>query len=251
MITHISFSSILLFLHNKSAWRAKYLLGIRDQQTNPAALTGSAFHKYMELRLKGHPKELAENEAQNLVRTVEDVDWGKTGSMEGCLKDLDKLIATVDKEWVWNKNTLAVELGIMERIKGFKVPLNAYIDYLYEENGEVVIVDWKTVRSYADELKPVHIFQGVYYYLAVLAAFGRKPVRFDIVQIKASQNKDGSPQMKTLSLDYKKHPEYLKAVRKITKDALKEMFKKTTTYLPNLRDEYEGEKEWKRYIEQL
>lgn len=250
MLTHISFSSILLFLHNPAAWQSKYLLGIKDQKTTPAALVGTAFHRYMELILKGQPDEIGRADARGMIRGADDVDWGKTGSVDKCLEELDKLIMVTQAEWPEFHKVLNVELGVEEKIKGIRLPIKAYVDLIYQnEDGTVSLLDWKTVRSYEEELLPSHILQAMYYYWVV----GKRHPEWRIknihfAQVKASENKDKTPQIKNLTLTYSDHPEYDKAIKKLTNLTIKEMNKKRANFLPNLRDAYEGQAEFDRFI---
>jgi len=80
----------MLYLKNPADFYQKYVLNIRDQKTNPAALTGTAFHKYAQLYLVNawEPRKNAED----IIALAHDVEWGKTGSKDKCLDELDKLI---------------------------------------------------------------------------------------------------------------------------------------------------------------
>lgn len=249
-IDHLSYSSFLLFLHNRAAWHSKYVLGIRDQQTTPAALTGTAFHKYMELRMKGHTAETAMKTADQVLKSVTDVDWGKTGSLEKCQRDLTLLAGHMEHEWAWDRmNTIGVEMGITEKIKGIKLPILSYIDYIYQdEAGRIRLVDWKSVSSYDDEPTPSHIIQAMFYGWVTETRFGCKPLDFSVVQVKASMNSDKTPQVKPLCITYSEHPEYAKGVKHLVKQAVREMNRKNQPFLVNPRDDYEGSKEFKRFL---
>uniref|UniRef100_A0A6H1ZGQ2 Putative PD-(D/E)XK nuclease superfamily protein n=2 Tax=viral metagenome TaxID=1070528 RepID=A0A6H1ZGQ2_9ZZZZ len=251
MITHISYSSVLLFLNNPAAWYSKYVLGIRDQKTSPAALVGSAFHKYMEGRLNNMPLALARDRAVNFMNLVTDVDFGKTGSPEKCLEDLDKLILGYHENPIRVGIILGVEAGYTEKITGIKLPIKCYIDLIHRLDNEIIITDWKTVRTFKDEPTPAQILQGCFYYYIISKALKQEPVRFDIVQIKVSSNRDGTPQVKTISIVYADHPEYLVGVKELTKQSIRQMVSKRKKFLVNLRDDYEGEAEFKRFLEQF
>jgi transcription antitermination factor NusG len=253
MLTHISYSSILLFLNNPSAWHTKYILGIKDQETNPAALTGLAFHKYMEFRLTGKNHIDADRAAHGVISSAHNVKWGKTGSPDKCDKELDQLTDHIQN----NLNTylaykiLGVEMRIEGKVRGIQLPIKSFIDFVYENNNQIEIIDWKTVKNLEENLSPSYIFQACVYYWQVEKEIGRKPYCMKFVQIKASKNKDDSPQIKELVFVYGEHLDYLNALKHLVRYSINQMTRKTIKFLPNLRDDYDGEKELKRYIAQF
>ena len=70
MLSHLSYSAITLFLHNPSGFRKKYLLGVKDQKTTPAALVGTAFHKFLEVFYKTSNLEVAKLTASQQLKEV-------------------------------------------------------------------------------------------------------------------------------------------------------------------------------------
>lgn len=249
-LTHISASSVLLFLNNPAAWRTRYLLGIRDQKSTPAALTGSAFHRYAQQHFSrpDATKEQNKEVALAFMNSVTDIDFGKTGSLEKCQMDFNKLVDHFHAESPRIGTVLGVEQEFLEKIPGIKLRIKAFIDLIHEDGQNLVITDWKTVSSYQDEPTPAQILQGCFYYELVKKAWKRAPARFDIVQIKASKNQDGSPQVRTNSIDFLQSPHYLKGIKELTKLAVREMTRKRQPFLVNLRDDYEGLDEFKNFL---
>lgn len=251
MINHISCSSLLLFLHHRSAWHNKYVLGIRDRKTNPAALTGVAFHKWAELIHKQQAEDIAKEAAQRVITGTYDVEWGKTGSAEKCLKDLDSLIEAYNETLKDLGETQHVELGVHAKVRGIKLPIKGFIDLVIKKEDGIHLIDWKTVRTFEEELKAVHYIQAMFYKWSYQAQFKVEPKTMTYWMIKVSKNKDGSPRMKPLVVDFSETKDIEKAVKKLTNDSIKEMNKKRQILLPNVRDEYEGEKEWQRYLNMI
>lgn len=247
-VSHVSYSSVLLFLNNRSAWHSKYVLGIKDMKTNPAALTGVAFHKWAELTLKGHPDMVAKETAQNIIHSTYDVDWGKTGSPEKCLKDLDGLIEAYNETLKDLGEVKFCELAVHAKAKGIKLPIKGFIDAVTEKEDGIHLIDWKTVKVLEDELKPVHYLQAMFYKWSYFAQFKVEPKTMTYWLIKASKNKDGSPRMKPLVVDFRETKNEEKAIKTLTNQVIKEMLKKRPSLLPNLRDEYDGQKEWQKYL---
>lgn len=245
---HTSYSAISLFLNNRLAWHTKYVLGERDQKTGPAALTGSAFHKHREMTLVGQDPATCIQVARQVILDVHPdfIDWGKTGSSEKCLDDLDKLIANYARWPLPIGKVLDVERGETVDVKGIKMPITAYIDLAHEQEGELKLVDWKTCRSFDEELSPKNILQAVVYYWIAEAIYGRKPYSMTFFYVKPSVDREGGPSTHSIELVYKEHPEYLKACKKLVKDCLKEMKRKNP--LPNLTDDYDGPSSFQKYL---
>ena len=254
-LQHISASSVLLFLNNPAAWHSKYVLGIRDQKSTPAALTGSAFHKYMEGLHKGIPREQAQEVALAFMNSVTEADYGKTGSLEKCQINFNQLVEHFHREKPKVGKVLGVEHAFLEKIPGIKLPIKAFVDLIHEEGQSLVLTDWKTVSAFEDEPTPAQILHACFYYFVVQQAWKQTPVRFDIVQIKATWNtdfhtkkRDGSPQIRTNSIDFLLQPFYLKGIKELAKRTVIQMTRKKQPFLPNLRDDYEGEAEFNRFL---
>lgn len=254
-LTHISYSSVLLFLNNPAAFYSKYVLLQRDQLSTPAALTGSAFHRYMEGLHKGIPREQAKEVALAFMRSVTDVDWGKTGNIEQCMIKFNLLVEHYHREPPALGKILGVESVFTEKIPGIKLPIKCVVDLIHEQDGSVVLCDWKTVSAYQDKPTPAQVLQACFYYFVVQQAWKQTPVRFDIVQIKATWNtdfhtkkRDGSPQIRTNSIDFLLQPFYLKGIKELAKRTVIQMTRKKQPFLPNLRDDYEGEAEFNRFL---
>lgn len=243
MLTHTSYSSVQLLLNNAGAWHQKYILGIRDHKTSPAALVGTAFHKYMERYWSGDLEAM--NIAKSIITDSLDVDWGETGSEEKALNELESLVLHTRTELV-AKKFVSREFGIehlMEsKVRGIKLPFKSYVDYWYrDDDGTLHLVDWKTLKSYNEKLTPSYKLQATVYYLQSRLVLGSSPKDFTFVEIKASKNKDGSPQVRYLVYDFtsKETQQEMKAIKYMIKQAVKKMLSKREVYLPNLKDTYD------------
>lgn len=251
MIDHLSPSSILLFFQNPAAFESRYILGIKDQKSTPAAIEGTAFHKYMDMTLNGYSEEQSLMAGKRAIAEITNIDWGKTGSVEKSQDRFGKLVDAFKESPYIPGKVIGTEVHVSHKPRWCKIPLNGYIDLVHEQDGRLILVDWKTVSSYEDKVKPSFILQGHFYRWMAEGTYGKKVEKMDFVQVKASKNEDGSPRVRTLTLDFKAHPEWDKAIKTLTKQALKEMLKKKPVFLPNLRDEYEAEAEFERYVKNL
>lgn len=251
MIDHLSFSSLALFTNDPVAHFNKYVLGIKEQKTNPAALEGTATHEYIKLILKGQSSSIALQAAEKTVKETEGVDWGKTGNVEKSVNNLHKFISAWEEDYIHPSSRLVhVEEYFSDRIAGIRVPLLGYIDAVSEmSDNNFIVTDWKTVRAYEEELKPAHIVQAYFYKWLLERKYARKKVvRAEFVQIKATKNEDGSPRVKPLTLIFADHKEWEVATKQLVKDSLKLMLKNKPTFIPNLRNEYDGRSSWDSYV---
>lgn len=247
IISHLSPSSLLLYLKNPADFYQKYVLNIRDQKTNPAALTGTAFHKYAQAYLSNAMEPL--EQAKNVILYARDVEWGKTGSPEKCLDELNKLIKHFHAQEPYFDSVVATEYGEKVKVKQVKLPIKGFIDAVVERGDETWIVDWKTVKSYDDAPKPSYLIQAFFYKWLVEKTLRRKVTGATFIQLKASQNQDGSPQVRELPIRFDGMGKEEKAVATLANNALKEMARKTKVFLPNPNDEFGGEEAWRLYVE--
>jgi hypothetical protein len=68
------------------------------------------------------------------------------------------------------------------------LPILGITDLIFEENGELIIEDYKFKTSHTtleDGVPPAYIFQGIFYFLITRAKYGRSPkeIRFREVKI--------------------------------------------------------------------
>lgn len=225
-------------------------MGIHEQKTNPSALTGVAFHKYAELVLKGQESEVAKEAAELIIKTTTDVEWGKTGSVETCLSELTKLCEAWHSDYCLPGPLLFAEYKTQAKVRGIKLPIKGFVDAVVDIGDNLcVLVDWKTVKSYDEAVTPAYLVQAFYYKWIVEGTLGRKVVRMDFVQIKASKNTDGSPRVRELSYDFTHGGDEEKGMKKLTNQIIREMLRKRKNFVPNLRDSYDGEASWKQYLQ--
>lgn len=245
MIDHLSFSSLRLYLDNPYAWHRRYIQGIRDDKTGPAALEGSALHKYIELTLKGFEKADALSAAEQLIHKATDVEWGKTGSVEKSLKRLGNLVSSFSTVTLPGV-VLDTEKQFNSLIKGIKVPLMGYVDATFTDNdGNIIVCDWKSVSVFHDELPPSFIIQGVIYFWLTELEYKKKVTRCDFVEIRSV-----GEEQRTKVLTLLNDGTYDRAVKSLIKESLKQMSGKKKP-LPNISADYTGDESWKEYIKSL
>jgi hypothetical protein len=144
---------------------------------------------------------------------------------------------------------LGVEAHVEGKPRGFKLPVKSYIDLVFKgKDGELYLLDWKTKKAYDDKITPSHKLQAAVYYYQAEAEYKQKPKAMIFAEIKASKNKDGTPQIRPLIYDYGENQKELKALKYLINKSVTKMTSKRQDFLPNIQDEYEGETSLDRFI---
>jgi hypothetical protein len=260
---HISYSSLMLFLANRYAWDMKYRQGIPIEGTGLSAAIGIAFHIYMQHACIGSPmthSELVEHAVAHFDAT-NDIKFDAETDIEKQKEDARRKIADLcgyGRDFIENgmREDLLVatdsEVHFLTRPKGVRMDIQGVMDAVgYWENAEgrlPVVIDWKSVRALSDEPEPQHDIQASVYAMAHREMYGTLPSAVLFIQFKASKNRDGSPQHRILTfLPSEKKPE-MDATKRLLNRVIREMGKKHSAHLPNLRDAYGAKESWAHYV---
>lgn len=258
-IEHLSFSSLRTFLANPWQFRKEWILGLRDRKMSPSMLVGKALHLYAERYYSGKDPMEARKEALEMVSSVgsAEVDWGKTGSIEKSLKDLNKTIDFFDLYCSGLTGVLSTEVSVTTNfsIKGSTapLPLKAITDLVRkDEDGNLILIDWKTVSAFAnpDEEVPLLIMQAIFNFYTINAKYGKAPVRMDYYQIKKSLPRNGSKPVQIYTVDFS-HQEYFMFFSRIYTGFIKLISDDDYCYLPNLSDLLTAEDSWKDFTSEV
>lgn len=260
-IEHVSFSAMMMFLRNRAQFEKIYIHKIRENKNSPATAVGSSFHKCMEVyymltkKTGDHPseRELAKKQGElHLSGISSTIDWGKTGSLDKAMESYFTLVNTYFEVMpVDPKTVLLVEEALVEKVKGFVLPIKAIPDLVARgANGSIYILDFKTTASLDDVgvIPHEYIIQGWFYYWAVAKHLKMKPTHINFLQIKASTNRDGRPQINEIIYPFSESSPDCLAVRELLRGMLREVRKSSTSYLPNLADMMTGEESWGDFV---
>lgn len=216
-----------LFSTNPILFKIKYInKDAIDTTTSPAFVLGQAFHKAMEVYYGGSDQVIISSEAEAL-------EYGMKAGMEFIDMYNDGFIgwntSYANKQQLFDKFTFAfnaytkerpytpdlvagVEEEFTEKIdvewRGEKltlpIPLKGYTDLIIEEGDLLKIEDYKTCKSFSDpdKIDARKILQAVIYYFLVYAKTGRQPHSMTFTEVKVTQNRDGSPQVKQYEIVY-------------------------------------------------
>lgn len=254
-IDYWSYSALTKFLANPIAFKKRYILKIYDTQVGISGLVGQAGHEALKYFYQGVEASKAIEHGLDYIHQKPDseIDFGKTGTREQVLKTYTQAIDFYLAEAPTYPKIISVEEAITEAVDGFPLPMKAISDLVVEENGELVIVDHKFVKSHTDgELpNPHYIIQSFFNYYTILAKYKRAASRMVFQECKTAKNKDGSPQIQQYIIEFEKYPHYLDFFKRIYNDATRELGREDKLYLPNFSDNYDGQNSFDIYIQDL
>jgi len=254
-IKHLSLSSIRLFLSDRQMFHKRYIRKEYDMMGNPAMLEGSLFHEVMEGHNLGMDyKAIFDNTCYRFDEEgrFDNVDWGKTGSKEGSIKKVQKVL---DMYFANEPESLGeiecVEQSYTAHIEDLEsrqlpIPIKGVIDVVYNNR---IIEDYKLVSKLheQDEVVPGFILQATTYYLLYEAIKGYPPKKIVFTQVKKSANADKSSQIKRY--DVKVTDDMINQFVFIYDAILEEL--KSFKPLPNIFDMMGGTDSYLDFIKQL
>lgn len=224
-------------------------------------LVGKALHLYAERYYSGKDASEARKEALqttiDFAATSSQIDWGKTGSLEKSLKELNSAINFFDLYCSGLAGVLGTEVSVTTsfQINGITapLPLKAITDLVMKDNdGNLILVDWKTVTSFSshDKEDPLLIMQAIFNYYTCESKYGKSPVRMDYYQIKKVTPRDGSCPVQIYSVDFSRK-EYFKFFSRIYTGFIKLVSDDDYCYLPNLSDILTAEDSWQDFTAEV
>lgn len=260
-ISHWSFSSMMMFLRNRFAFKKCYILNIKDFKSNPSNIVGKAAHTSLEYFYSGKSVDEAAKAGMDFIENIKDefVEWGKTGSRVKVMADFTKAFNGYIEEAPKYFKILGVEQSLTTFVEvdgsEFALPLKSVSDLIVENEDESIdIIDHKFVSSYSDgeKDKGVLAFQAMFNYYNVLAEYKKAPKRMIYNEYKISKNSDGSAQLQPYIIEFDKHPEYFQIFHNIYNEVTREISKPDCSYLPNFQDKFDfNEETFKDYKAQL
>ena len=247
---------------------------IIDSTTPATFVLGSAFHKAMEVYYGGSDTLIPTNEA-------EAIEYGMQAGMEYIDMFNDGWIkwnkAYTGKQILFDKFTFAFNAYVSERPykKGnifsteehlketisvewngqrvdLPVPLEGYTDRIDEEDGELVVVDYKVVGQFSspDKIDGNKMIAAVIYYFLCYAKHGRAPVKMRYEEVKHTKNKDGSPQVRVYDIVYEENKLFFDFFFRLYEDLTRHLNGEAVS-MPNTDAMFDGDIELISYIHRL
>lgn len=258
-IEHLSYSSLKLLCANQQQFFKNYILGIWDFKQSVTGAVGKAFHKALETYYKTGDYEQGVSAGLAFIHAIRDdeVDFGKTGSREGMIKDFHAAISFYQQEMPKVGEVLGVELNVTTD-KGLDgslpLPVKAITDLVTRQDDKKVRMwDYKVVAAFTDKEgeEPNYVMQSIFNYLTVGSKLGVYPYSMTFVEVKKSQNRNGESQLDFYEVIFDNHPEYFKFFSRLYSDAILTLSNSDHRYLPNFSDYFSGKEAWKDYTSEV
>lgn len=214
-VAHLSPSAIRCYLNDRQMFFRQYVRYEFDNTSSPSLIEGSAVHYALEnyyTDIKDNngvtksPEayvQIAIDKLAELADT-EQVEWGKTGTLDDSKRKVTTCLDGYFNE-ISPLKPLAVEQKIVASFTELPIPIKAVSDLVCEEDADIVIIDHKTVSSFSDinaPINPNYIIQAVCNFWTVWFEYNRKPARMYFDEIKKSKNRDGSPQVQRVVVEF-------------------------------------------------
>lgn len=220
-----SYSGVATFARNEKEFERRYIY-CEPSRRSATTVAGTAYHKALQLyfetlRDNGTEATIADMQeaAFNSIDEMKANEWKlgkKTPTVEKCVETATKianaLIANFYKERSLYTSDISRVLAVEVRtdqwliINGVDIPLpcHAQLDLVVElKDGKRVIIDHKSKTAYTDEAELAYTGakQAIVYVLSWEDAHPELPIdEVWYMENKYSTNKDGSPQLKKMSI---------------------------------------------------
>lgn len=254
-IDHLSFSAMRSYCANQQQFFKNYILGIWDNKSSVVMLIGKGFHKTMEHYYKTGDLDTAISLGHQMIAKIPDseVEWGKS-TREDAMKRMSQAVNFFMNEEPDMGETIAVEDKITTD-KGFggqplPLPIKAVSDRVTRKDGKLHIIDYKVVTSFSDpdEEDPLKIMQAMFNFITVTAKYGEEPEDCIYLEVKSTQNRDGSQQVRPYRIVYSEQQHYQVYWSRLYADVIVELAREDRRYLPNFGDMYNGKEAWADYV---
>jgi hypothetical protein len=253
----------MAYLRNPLAWYKRYVEKVYDMPSGPAAVVGRAAHVALQHFYSGMGKEAAIDLGLEHLRDVPDFDINfgvaktraarkaKRASMEAeYLQAIQFYLARPPRHTV-----IGVEVAGKTHVQGLPLPIKAISDLVVEsriEPGALDIVDHKFVDSFSayGKDKTLFVIQAIFNYYTVQALYQKPVRRFIFIECKKRKNKNGGPQLRRSVIDFAEQEKTFKVFHRLINDATDSLMR-TTVFLPNPSDMFEGENSFDIYRQGL
>lgn len=256
-IEHISYSALREYCSNRWLFKKHYILNDwSDVSTSASMLTGTGFHKVMEMYYSGLDITAALAKGYEAMDSEQHrVNWAeyKTTSLAKCKEEMAQTVNFYFEEEVSIGEVLATEKVVLCDFSiGQDVaplPLKAKTDMISRKDNKLHIWDWKTVSTHSDVEKEDanYILQAMFNFQTIKASYNEEPAAAHFVEVKKSKNRDGGSQVQVYSIEFDKHPEYHTYFGKMYTGLIIELSNPDIQFLPNFGDMLGGEEAWKDF----
>ena len=259
-VDELSYSGLTQLLRNPLIFKMRYILKVYSPYMGMSGMIGRAAHEALKTYYGGNgdipigpdtpdAKHIAKDVGLKYLAEYDDsyIKYGKTGDRESMLKGYNKAMDFYFSEEPEYHEVLMSEEKMRSEIRtleGDTLPLPAVgiPDLVHKrKDGGVEIIDTKFVSSFTDydTENYVYIIQSQFMFHLLLAAKGLKADRMIFREIKRTENKDGSPQIRDWVVPFD-HEQYRIIFYNLYRDVAR-FLSNDPIFLPNLSDAFDGE----------
>lgn len=276
-ISKLSYSGLTQLLRNPLIFKLKQVLGVYDGKMSMSGMVGRAGHEALKYYNGGEsdiPRPMDINELRsvaidigmNYLEEYSDIyiNYGKTGSREQMIKTYSQAMRFYFAEEPEYHEILMCEEKMEAELKtvdGDILPLPAVgiPDVVHKrKDGGVEIIDTKFTKNFTkyenDDGEPhedyIKIVQAQFLWHLLRETKGITADRVLFREIKVTENKDGSPQVRDYAIPCN-HEAYRVIFYNLYKDVVKFLSNPDAVYLPNLSDPFDGEQAGLLYAQGL
>jgi len=272
-LPHYSYSTFVKFSTNPILFKINYINHETIETTrNVSGVIGQSFHNALEAYYSAIDEKSKDPLKDGLEAGMEYLDAYEEGFIEysSSVKNRQKaqeILAFCFTSYVQHKKLdkgetliaceqlLEAEIDVEwkgQRLK-LPVPLKGYLDKLVKDGkGRLKIKDYKTVRSFADpdKIDGAKILQAVQYYLLVYAVYGEAPYSMTYEEVKATKNRDGSPQVREYEMVFEENELFFDFYFRFYDDMTRAI-NGEAVFVPNIHSFFDNEVSIIAYINRL
>jgi len=216
-IEHLSYSSVRTYCSDRAMFYKTYIKKEYSDLKNAAMLEGTVVHHAIDRILKEQPEQDIDTMIDDCTYRGSSTDYGKNGSPEKSRRTMEQTIEFFikDRPDVGDVQDSEVTLNsLVTDPDGFTlpIPMKGKLDAITIKDGQMEIIDWKTVAGFSSPDKDPLIYriQSIMYFLLCKAVYGEYPARMHFYEIKKTKNRTQCQSCeKVLNKSKKKDKEYV------------------------------------------
>lgn len=246
IVDRLSYSAVRSFLTSPYKFYKFYV----NREKSAYSLTmavGSAWHHGLENYFKGDKEYIKKAveylyDKQDLVK--EDTPSNKHEKLEkDFIKSVEELVRNLktyqELKREWEPEMIERKINVLEPIKG-GIGITGRLDVITKDPWPV---DHKYVSRFSSSKEGYYVQAWFYYYL-VKEAMGEYPKYFIVSEFKRSKNRDGSPQLRDIPIEYKS--DWIQKIDQWYLDVCEQILNQRK-FMPNPFQAY-GANDWTEYL---
>lgn len=269
---HYSYSTFVKFSTNPILFKINYINGDTiDTTRNISGVVGQSFHRAMEVYYgaiaDGNPDPVQQgleagleflheyeecfiefsSTVPNKQKAQERFAFAYTSYVTDKKKDQETLVSC--------EELLEERINVEWRGEQLNLPvmLKGYCDKIVRDaEGKLKVKDYKVVHAFSDpeKIDGAKILQAIQYYLLVYAKYGEAPYSMTFEEVKASKNRDLTPQVREYEMIYAENEQFFDFYFRMYDDMTRAI-NGEAVFVPNIYTMFDNEVSMVAYINRL